>query len=406
MSIKRRDFLGRLSKAGLAGALGIPGGAALLPAIQTGSADPEAGHIFLTPPYLQATGPDGICISWITNQLCYSWVEFGIAGKLDQRAHTIHNGMVDANNRINRVQLTGLQPGTKYSYRVVSREIISFKPYQLTYGERITSEVHSFQTMDPEAPELRWLVLNDIHDRPHSFGDLLQLNGSDPYDYVFLNGDMFDYQTGEQQLIDHLLQPCTAVFASRTPFLFVRGNHETRGKFARGIADYFSSPSGHYYYAYRWGPVYHIVLDTGEDKHDDHPVYAGIVDFDGYRREQARWLEQLLQSSECRNAPFRVVMMHIPHFHSGDWHGTLHCRELFAPLFNKYKVDLLLAGHTHKYGVFPPEAGNHEFPIIIGGGPKEGTRTLIKLKANQRQIDLQMIRDDGAKVGTYQVKRR
>ncbi|MFX5956655.1 hypothetical protein ABTF01_19885, partial [Acinetobacter baumannii] len=90
---------------------------------------------------------------------------------------------------------------------------------------------------------------------------------------------------------------------------------------------------GKYYYAYQWGPVYNIVLDTGEDKPDDAPVYAGIVDFDSYRREQAAWLEQEMQKPAFKKAPFRVVMMHIPHFYSGDWHGTLHCRELFAPLF-------------------------------------------------------------------------
>jgi hypothetical protein len=82
----------------------------------------------------------------------------------------------------------------------------------------------------------------------------------------------------------------------------------------------------------------------------------------------------------------------------------MHCRELFGPLFNQYKIDILISGHTHKYGVHEPEPGNHNFPIIIGGGPKNGNRTLIKLKADEQTLDLQMLRDDGVQVGKYTIR--
>lgn len=116
--------------------------------------------------------------------------------------------------------------------------------------------------------------------------------------------------------------------------------------------------------------------------------------------------KKLTQTKAFKSDPFKVVMMHIPHYYAVDWHGTMHCRELFAPLFNKYKVDLFLAGHTHKYGVFAPQKGQHDYPIIIGGGPKEGNRTIMKVKADQQQISLKMLRDDGQEVGSYLVKRR
>ena len=88
-----------------------------------------------------------------------------------------------------------------------------------------------------------------------------------------------------------------------------------------------------------------------------------------------------MKSSAYRKAKYKVVMMHIPTFYSGDGHGTLHCRKLFSPLFDKYKIDVLICGHTHTYGVHPPVAGKHRYPIIIGGGPTKGKRTLIKVKA-------------------------
>lgn len=403
-STPRRRFLQNISKAGLFGAVAALPGRTMAEEIAGMAAHPAEGHIFLALPYLQAPGADSMSIRWITNKLCYSWVEFGTGDKLDQRAHETVNGLVSAYNRVNNVLLQGLKPATRYSYRVISKEIMDFQPYKLTYGETITSDVYNFTTPNPSAKEVSWLIMNDIHDRPHSIPHLMNMAGKDPYDYVFFNGDLFDYQTDEQQIIDHMLKPCSESFATRTPFMYVRGNHETRGKYARELADYFTNFDQQQFFTYQWGPVFNIVLDTGEDKEDAHPVYAGIVDFDSYRRHQAAWVEKQMQSTAFKKAKFRVVMMHIPHQYSGEAHGTLHCRELFGPLFDKYKIDLFIAGHTHRFGVFDPVPGKHHYPIIIGGGPKEGNRTIMKIKADQQMLNLSMLKDDGTEVGKYTLR--
>lgn len=394
----RRRFLGQISKAGLLGMAGLKAPAILPPPEQV---QPAASHTFSCKPYLQYPAPGSISINWLTARPCYSWVEYGTNGQLNLKAHHVTNGLVDANSRFHRVRLDNLEPGQTYQYKVLSKDILSFEPYKLTYGETIESPVYSFTAINPQVKEVSWLILNDIHDRPASIPHLINLNGKDPYDFVFLNGDMFDYQSGEQQIIDHLLNPCGDTFSTRQPFMYVRGNHETRGKYARQWHDYFDNP---YYFSFQVGPVAAIVLDTGEDKEDNTPVYAGIVDFDNYRQQQAVWLEQQLQSKAFRKARYKVVMMHIPHYHSGDWHGVMHCRQLFGPLFNKHKIDILICGHTHKYGIHEPVKGEHDYPLIIGGGPQEGKRTLIKIKADQQQFKLEMLRDDGVKVGEYTLR--
>jgi acid phosphatase type 7 len=401
-AVNRRSFLGRVSKLTALGTISLSPLGALAGREKPVSKPPESSHVFLAQPYLQMLGPDRMSIRWITALPSYGWVEYGENGSTGKKAHSVTDGLVDAYNRIHEVVLEGLQPGKTYQYRVASKEIKEFQPYKLTYGETINSEVHTFSTLDPKTKETSWLILNDIHDQPASFAHLMSLNGNDPYDFVFLNGDMFDHQTDEKQIIDHLLVPCTTCFASKKPMLFVRGNHETRGKYARQLKDYFTNPGGEYF-SFQADPVFAIALDTGEDKEDTHPVYAGIVDFDAYRQQQAVWLEKQMQTRAFKKAKFRVVMMHIPPFYSGKGHGTLHCRSLFSPLFEKYKVDLVISGHTHRYGVHKPVAGEHRYPIIIGGGPKEGSRTLIKVKADQHKLRLQMLDDKGTEVGKYEL---
>lgn len=397
----RRLFLRQISIAALsgAGAVSLPV-SSLARQIRSHAADPEKGHIFLTAPYLQAPGPNSVTIMWITNYLCNSWVEYGETEQLGLKAHQSAHGLVNSYNRINSIKLDGLKPGTTYHYRVCSRLFTDFEPYKIVYGDTISSSVFHFKTQGVADQQVSWLILNDIHDHPESFGELIKLNGAKPYDFVFLNGDMFDYQEDEQQFIDHLLRPCS-LFSSNVPFMLVRGNHETRGKFARNIYPYYTNYNNGQYFTFERGPVFGIVLDTGEDKEDTHPEYGGICDFDAYRIEQAGWLKAQMKTRAFRKAKFRVVMMHIPPYHSDGRYGSEHCRSVFGPLFNKYKIDLLICGHTHVYGVHHPDPPNYNYPIIIGGGPARGKRTLIQINVKDDTLNLVMLRDDGQEVGKY-----
>lgn len=360
-------------------------------------------HYFITKPYLFSIAGNAVSVRWITNKKCYSWVEFGETEKLGQKCHAIKDGMVVANNRIHEIFLKNLKPGAKYYYRVASKDILDFQPYKVTYGETLYSEVYSFETIAYNTDEVSWLVLNDIHDTPDSFKKLVGLNKSNPYDFVFLNGDIFNSPQSEQGIVDYLLEPATETFASNKPMILLRGNHEARGRYARELTEYYSAPAGQYFY-FQHGPVLIIALDTGEDKDDSHPDYAGIIDFNSYREQQALWLEELMQTDLYKNVKYRVVMMHIPTFYNVEALGELHCRKVFSPLFDKHKIDLVISGHIHKHGVYPPVKAVHEYPIVIGGGPKPGTRTLIRVTANYRELKLQMLNDSGDEVGRYIIK--
>lgn len=105
-----------------------------------------------------------------------------------------------------------------------------------------------------------------------------------------------------------------------------------------------------------------------------------------------------MQSKERKSAQHTVVVSHIPIFHADDWHGTLHNRSTFHPLFQKYKIDVMITGHTHQYGYHPPDQ-DHNYTLFIGGGPKTGERTVIDVHGDKRSLDIKMIKDNGDIVG-------
>lgn len=406
--IKRRAFLGNISKVGMFGFLPIR----WIDHLEKESVrEVEDQFNSLTEPYLQNMKPDGIIIRWISSEKSLNWVEIAELEGESRKVFNSHHGLIDANNRIARLKIDNLKSDTTYQYRIFSKEIKLFEPYKVEYGDIIQKGPYSFTTPTEHDEQVSFVVFNDIHDNSNNIKELLnKFTTPDDYDFAIFNGDTFNWTDAEEPIINDFLTPIGEIFSSRKPFLMVQGNHETRGKYARQFFDYFDYPNNQCYYAFTRGPVRFIVLDSGEDKDDSNSEYSGLVSFDQYREEQAKWLAGEIKSKAFKQAAFRVVLIHIPMFHSGDWHGTLHCRKLFNPLLNKSNIDLSISGHTHRYGTFDADPLTHNYPIVIGGGSgnanrKGGQRTLIKVKATPKNLSLQMLVDDGTVVGSYNLQK-
>lgn len=356
-------------------------------------------------PYLQAPFNSGMTIRWVTNLPCYSWVMYGTSSSLlNQKAQTIKDGLIEANNRNNSIRLENLEPNTNYYYQIYSSVIQEFHPNKIVYGETYQSPIYTFSSVDPKKEEINFSVFNDVQGRPESFEYLLNYQGNPKKDFYFLNGDMYTFLTDENQMLDGLFSPLSKLFASETPFILVRGNHELRGKYSRQFMDYFDGKDGRFYYSFQRGDTYFIVLDSGEDKPDDAKVYGGLIDFDNYRLEQAEWLKREIEKPEYKKSKYKIVLSHIPLYYSNDWHGTTHIKEIWGPILNKGKIDLMISGHTHKYGMYPPVKGKHNFDIVIGGGLKDGTRTIINVEIDKENLHLQMFNDSGELVGNLNLK--
>ena len=359
-------------------------------------------------PYLQAPSKTGITVMWATNRKCVSRVEYGTAPNgPTMTAERSQHGLVDANITFHRVPLTGLKPGTCYYYRVVSTEILDFQPYKVVFGDTIKSQDNQFTTLDASKDRFSFVVLNDRHEKTDPFAQALSSINWDGVDLVFFNGDTANHLASEEQIFQSIIQPSTEVFAGRIPLVFVRGNHETRGSFARMLMSYFPSTTGRFYYSFSHGGVHFVILDSGEDKADSNPEYSGLTRFESYLEEETNWLKEEIRSESFRKARFRVVLVHIPPRDittrditetKGKSIRQKYLWDRWGPLFNEGRVDLLLSGHTHKYTEVPPAVrcpveaeGKNQYPILVGG-----TDTIIRVDAAADHLSVTAFNNDGS----------
>ena len=243
----------------------------------------------------------------------------------------------------------------------------------------------TFTTLDGRQETLSIVMINDIHGKNDLQKKLLEMAPPQNVDMVVFCGDMCNYINKQSDIFTGFLDTSVGLFASRKPFVYVRGNHETRGAYARNFFRYLAGPEGKFYYAVTYGPIRFIVLDSGEDKPDTDVEYSGLVDFDNYILEQKEWLARELESPEFRAASFRVVLSHIP-FGKGSWYGSERLRKQLLPLLESVRIDLMLSGHNHAFG-FMDKGKVTAFPIIVNSNNSVltmfGSEDLLKVQVKQ-----------------------
>lgn len=364
-------------------------------------------------PLLQAPQPGEMTVTWITNQPTTATVEYGPEGGALTTAFAAQHGLVAANERTHKVVLCGLRPGTTYRYRVVSKGFKEYKHWRVQYGDTVASDFHTFRTLPEKAGRFSFLVFNDVHDQATTFAELFQAVHPKGYDLVVLNGDIMSYIEREGN-ITAILKAVGTEFATRVPLLWVRGNHETRGQFARQFPAYIAMPQERYYYSFDQGPVHFIVLDTGEDKIDGHREYGGMADFFRYRQEQGEWLRQEVRSEAFLRAKYRVVVAHVPfadptahnpdgHGEKGVFLGAADADKNFGATLERAGVDVMFSGHRHRAAIIEPTPGRHSYPIIQGGGNKGNGRTLIVAEATPAALTATIHLADGTVFGRREV---
>jgi 3',5'-cyclic AMP phosphodiesterase CpdA len=170
-------------------------------------------------------------------------------------------------------------------------------------------------------------------------------------DFVLHTGDVA-YPDGSFDDYERTVFAVYAPLFARAPFYPSLGNHDDVTDNGAPFRALFGDAHG----SFDWGSAHFVTLDSND-------VSA----------EQTAWLQKDLAASRAR---FKVVYFHHPAYSSGPHGDSAEVKANWVPLFDQYKVDLVLAGHDHVYErFFPLRAGARDdtgtLYITTGGGGAE-----------------------------------
>ncbi len=333
---------------------------------------PEAPrpNTFIIYPYLQYPTQTSVTVMWESSIAGNSVVEYGITPsdtkKVEQR---------DDNDPIHEVPIKNLLPETRYVYRVSTTS---------KTGQVLTSDWFQFMTAVREESAFSFAVIGDTQRNPKVTAKISKLMYDRRPNFVIHCGDVVDNGPVKREWVQELFGPCKELFARSAVFPTI-GNHE---KNHAHYYKYFSLPAPEYYYSYKYGNAEYFVIDTNKSVKADS--------------EQYKWLDKALANS---TATWKFAYHHHPCWSSdnndyGDTAkgvrrmGDLNARSL-TPLYEKYKVDIVLNGHIHLYERTWPLVGDkveRKNGVVYitsggGGGPLEDFDPLPNWFKAQLRVD-------------------
>jgi 3',5'-cyclic AMP phosphodiesterase CpdA len=166
-----------------------------------------------------------------------------------------------------------------------------------------------------------------------------------PFEFVIMLGDNIYGSERPQDFVNKFEKPYKALLDAKVPFYAALGNHDDPTQ------RYYKpfNMSGERFYTFTKGNARFFVLDSNY-------MDPG----------QLKWLEEQLSRATDR---WKIAYFHHPLYSSGGKHGSeVDLRAQVEPLFMKYGVDIVFAGHEHFYERIKPQNGIYYF--IEGGSAK------------------------------------
>ncbi|MDR3574197.1 MAG: DNRLRE domain-containing protein [Anaerolineaceae bacterium] len=251
----------------------------------------------------------------------------------------------DTTNHLYKYTITGLTPGTKYYYRVVVGS-------QYSAGTFYTSPAAS-------ATSLKFVSYGDTRSNPTQHdsvaAEVISLYQSDPgYQTLLpLTGDLVSSGDTDSLWNSEFFSPTYTHIRTELANVAVEpimGNHEgSGGLFVRYWPEPYVAAR---YYSFDYGPVHFTMIDQ-------YTSYtAGSA--------QYNWIKSDLAAS---TKTWKVAVFHEPGWSANGGHpDNTTVQTALEPLFEQYKVALVLTGHNHYYARAMVN-GIAELTIGTGGAP-------------------------------------
>jgi hypothetical protein len=294
--------------------------------------------------------------------------------------------------KVFRAELTGLSPGTDYQFRI---------------GKQ--SPIYRFRTMPAKATNtIHFVSGGDCGINPHAVANNIQAARQDPM-FALIGGDL-GYDNGKSVEVSlAFLRNYSKHMIGRDgrliPMVTCIGNHEVNGSYNQPRA---KAPFFYALFDGLYPETGFTTLDFGD--------YLSLVLLDTNHTtpiggEQADWLEKALRAR--KEHPNVIAVNHVPAYPSyrnpepsangkeGTGAGN---REHWVPLFEKYRVPVVLEHHDHTFKRTKPLLGGlaHDNGVLyLGDGSWGKLRTpktpdrLSYLAASNRDYHLSLHRIQG-----------
>jgi len=179
------------------------------------------------------------------------------------------------------------------------------------------------------------------------------------FDFVIMLGDNIYGHKSPEALVKKFEMPYKALIDAGVQFHAALGNHDdSNERFYK-----FFNMNGQQYYSFKKGNVRFFVLDTN------------YMD-----PKQLAWLEKELSNNP--GSDWKICYFHHPLYSSGAFHGSsTELRLILEPIFLKYGVDVVFAGHEHVYERVKPQKGIYYFTEGASGELRAGNLRQTDFKA-------------------------
>lgn len=281
------------------------------------------------------------------------------------------NGVVRSSDTFHRVNVPCKILDEAGGYTVEFSHIADRKPYHPASGEFIVESRRFFAP--GKNPSVKMYMLSDTHTRVDAPSVCGSYFGED-LDILVLAGDI-GHSAKDIDLVKTIHKIAENVLHGEKPCAFVRGNHDTRGKFAEFLPSIVGNIGGNTYFTFRVGSVWCVGLDCGEDKIDSHVEYGDIADYTSFREAQTAFLRRIVENKNREYAAegvvHKVAVCHIPFtLIKHDFADYIYNE--WTEILNDIGIDVMITGHWHKILYY--EAGKFiddsktvaSFPVIVG----------------------------------------
>ena len=326
-------------------------------------------------------------IVFSTSDYGTAWAEYTYNGK-EYKVYDNTGGRKSADSKIHSV-FVPYEHLRNNTYKIGSTRVIEEFSYGSRTGKTVKSDEYTFTYNSSE--NQTWLVISDWHTMLDTAYKAINNLGSD-YDAVIMLGDASPGVDFEEQVITNTVQFGGEVSEGTKPVLYVRGNHETRGSYAKDLPTALGMEQ--FYYTADIGPYSFVVLDSGEDKDDSHIEYGGMTDYNTYRADMIDWLEDI----EVKNE--NVIAL------SHSWEISSVEEDLsyrgWSEL-DRLGTRLLLSGHEHKCRFLGEKEGKEKelkqmYPDIIGyidGGKSDRNYVASMLSLKKDGFEIYAVDNNG-----------